>query len=359
MIEIDSPLPWIKKSYSQSKNPYAGSPKYNEKEIVRVKVLKSLSPNDVLVLMQGKTVMARTPIPLKEGMSLPLLLEKSLPTPTFRLLETPQIQSVELNTSVIVSAIKDNIWKTIIGQTNAQDLLDGKVDQFIRLMCQLSQKIYSEPASHLFNIFLNKCGINWEKKLRNMVILNRFDKKHIRKLIEGDLKGLAGELIGLEEEPEWAERFVSVIKQLQLLNHIGLNQGRKIFLPIPMHFADGSFSLGQLLIHLHEKKKNEEESGPFESYPVRITFLLELSKLGPLRVDLFIRGKEINGRFLSEDRTSKVLLEEHLQTLNKNLTDKGFFVKQMECRQIESKILQDSLIHEIVPLETCSVEWVG
>ncbi len=358
MIEVNAPSHLIKKLSFQSSEPHTPLPEFHEKEIVNVKVLKSFSSKDVLLLIKGRRVMASTPMPLKEGMSLSLQLEKSLPIPTFKLLEVNQTQSVELNTSVIVSALKDNLWKAIIGQVNAHDHIKGSGERFIKLMNDLSQRIYTEPALDLFKILLDKCGLSWERKLRNMVILNRFDKEHLNKLIEGDLKALASELIALQEAPEWAEKFVSVIKQLQLLNHIGLQQGRKIFLPIPMYFADGSFSLGQLLISLNEKK-DEEESTQIENYPVRITFLLELSKLGPLRVDLVIRGKEISGRFLSADEASQILLKEHLQVFIQKLTEKGFSVNQMECLQKESEILQDPLINEIIPMETCSIRLVA
>ena len=87
--------------------------------------------------------------------------------------------------------------------------------------------------------------------------------------------------------------------------------------------------------------------------------MLEFSNLGPLRADLTIREKEIDGRFLLSNEEGKLLIERNLPSLINNLTARGFCIKNMECHLKKAEIVKHSLLKEIIQEEGCSVSLVA
>jgi hypothetical protein len=153
------------------------------------------------------------------------------------------------------------------------------------------------------------------------------------------------------EEAVSLKRLVSTLENLQILNHLGLNQGRKIFLPVPMQFPGGLFTAGQLLIQLPNERKHETENKKVGKDVSRITFLLELSILGPLRADLTIHDRSIEGRFLLTNEEAKSRVEGAIHFLIDRLVESGFSVTFLECYVKEPEIVTESLISEIIPDE--------
>jgi hypothetical protein len=329
--------------------------KFYQNEIVKGRVLKSISPEETVLLIKGRKVTARTSVPLQEGAELWLKLEKTSPNLTFKLLGAEPVGSLEINTPVLVSAIKNNIWKTLNDRLSAQARLSAAEDRFVTLMKDLSQTLFSRPSNDMLNTLIDFCGMHWEKKLRNLFLQKRFDRENIVSIADRDLKGSAIMLADLQEDTEWIEKFVSVIKQFQLFNHAAVSRDRKAFLPVPIQFPDGYFSLGQLLIHLPEEKREDGRLGQIEKVPVRITFLLEMSRLGPLRVDLVVVDKEISGRFMLSDESSRIFLKGHIAPLVETLVDQGFIVKQMSCLVKESEAFKETLVEEILPPGVCNM----
>ena len=151
------------------------------------------------------------------------------------------------------------------------------------------------------------------------------------------------------EHTEWIDRLVTVIEQLQIFNHAALDQNRKIFLPVPMLFPDGAVFLGQLLIHLPEELEQGDRTHHKESSPVRITFLLEMSHLAPLRVDFVVVDQAVSGRFLLSDESVCSLFKEHMASLEQKLAEKGFVTRQMSCLVKEASAFKETLIEENFP----------
>ncbi len=143
------------------------------------------------------------------------------------------------------------------------------------------------------------------------------------------------------------KNLLSTISNIQLLNQQGFERERKIFLPVPIQLPDGLFTVGQLLIYIpkkeedrHAKKRNYDKS-------FSITFLLTMSKLGPLRADLSIKGNEIRGSFIVTSEKSKKIIENKLPDLVDSIKDKGFSVSAMECHLRDSEEVERSPIREI------------
>jgi hypothetical protein len=223
-------------------------------------------------------------------------------------------------------------------------------------MQDLSTRLFLKPKPELLKAFIDKSGLGWEKKLSEICLQKHIGENTINKLITADLKGLGSRWLALNANNEvLLERFISAIKNFQLLNAFGLEQEGKIFLPIPIQFPNNLFTVAQLLIHLHQEKKSAQGKKEDEHSFYRVSFLLELSNLGPLRLDLTIRGKEIDGRFLLSKKEGILIVEKNLPTLTRHLIERGFVIQHMECHLRKAETVTQPLIKEILPEEGHSV----
>ncbi|MBW1613605.1 MAG: flagellar hook-length control protein FliK [Deltaproteobacteria bacterium] len=336
--------------------------KLSKNEVVEGKVLRLFSSGNVSLLIKGRGVMARSYVPLKEGNILSLKVEETEPIPTLKLLGIKFTDSNAINTSsILLSAIKENLWRSTFENINHHGLPKEALSPFKELTHDLSMGLFSRSTPKLLWEIIDKSGLNWEAKLRKIFLGKKIGgAANLDKLMQGDLKGLTSRLVALKEEDGvFLKRFVSAIKNIQLLNHLGLEQDRKIFIPIPIQFPDGLFTLGQLLIHLGQKEKDGNTRKKSDKNPFRIMFLLELSNLGPLRADLSIKGKEIGGRFLITKEEIKFFIKNNIPSLIKKLKDKGFTVSSIECHLKDPEAVKQSLVEEIIHQEGNTISLVA
>ena len=334
-------------------------PNLTENEIVKGKVLRSFSFKSVMLLIKGQSIMAKTHMPLREGSVISLKVEEVHPNPVLKLLGTISENIETINTSMILTGLKKNIWKTIIENIDHYILLDNDKKMFKELVDDISKKIFLKPNPDLLRELFDKSGIGWEAKLRKIITSKTYySKANINELIAGDLKGLGSKMLSLMEgKNDLFERFVSTIKNVQLLNQLGLEQERKIFIPIPLQFPDNLFTMGQLLIHFKDKEKDNGKEKVKNFF--KISFLLEMSNLGPLRADLVVRKKQINGRFLIVEEKTKIIIEKQLPSLIKTLETKGFIIPNFECHIKKPVEIEDSLIKEIINEENHNINFVA
>jgi len=329
-------------------------------EVLEATVLESSSLDKALLLIKGRRVMARTYAPLRQGGVLSLKVQEVSPTPTLKLLGTEFPNSLAIHSSIILSAIKENLWKTIIENINHYGLPKGALSLFRELMNDMSLRLFLKSQPELLRTLIDKSGLSWEAKLRKAVTSKTVGGDNLNRLIQGDLKGQVSRFLALSEEKGvLLKRFISTINNIQLVNRLGLEQDGRIFLPIPIQFPNGLFTVGQLLIHLPQKGSDEHGKRKRDKDVLRITFLLELSNLGPLRADLSIKGKDIEGKFLLTREEAKLLIEESIPIFVSRIKERGFFVRYIECHLKDPEIVKESLIKEIIQEEGNTISLVA
>ena len=343
----------------QTDNNSSFHPDLSQNEIVEGKVLKSFSLKNVMLLIKGQRIMARTYMPLREGSIISLKVEKGNPNPVLKLVGTINENIETVNTSMLLNGLNRNIWKTVIENIDHYKLPENDIKLFKELIDDISKKLFQKSNPDLLRELFDKSGIAWEAKLRKIITSKMYySEENINELIKSDLKGLGSKMLSLmEEQNDLLNGFVSTIKNVQLLNQLGLEQEGKIFIPIPIQFPDNLFTMGQLLIHLNknkEKDKGKEKDKDF----IKISFLLEMSNLGPLRADLVIRKKQISGRFLIVEEKAKIIIEKQLPSLIRALETKGFDIPNFECHVKKAVEIKDSLIKEIINEENHNISFV-
>jgi hypothetical protein len=325
-------------------------PKLAPNQVVHAKILKLLAGDAVLISINGREVTARTKLPLKPGRTMAFRIENTRPLPTLK----PVAVKLTGNEAALVlrtlAAIKQNVWQS------AADLAghgkNADVAMFKALMQEISQGLFTRAEPGLLGAIIDKSGLNLEAKLKKGLMSNKAPAKWLPKLLGGDLKGLAGRILG--QQPETAavlEKFIGTLEDIQLLNQQGFSQEGKLFLPVPFQLGDNFFTMGQLLLQVpgepEEARRGADESAPF----YRAVFMLEMSRLGPLRAEMGIRAKTIFGKLWLTDSQSTRLVKKELPVLTEALGAHGFRVDYFECSQKDPAAVCQSLIDEILPTD--------
>jgi hypothetical protein len=318
-------------------------------EVVAGQVLKVLPKGKVTLLIKGRQVTAKSTLPLTPGKLLSFKVENISPFPTLKLLGTTFNETGSVNASMVMSAVKENLWESLFTTIKQSGLPKGDLAQFRALMNDVTWRLFAESNPELLRILIAKSGLGWEAKLRKVVLNKGIKGEAFKQLIEGDLKGMVSKLLGLQvKESALLHKFVSTIKNTQLLNLTSPEQDRKIFLPIPIQFSEGVFTVAQLLIHLPQKEDRGSPSNKEEKDLFRISFLLELSRLGSFRADITIRGKEITGTFLFTTEEAKSIFENNLWKFIDRIEEKGFKIHQLDCRLKDHETVSSPLLNEII-----------
>jgi hypothetical protein len=352
LIEVSSPASSPSEISLQKESHLESLLTLSKNEIIEGTVLKSFPLGKALLFIRGRRVVARTTVPLTEGSVLSLKVQQKAPVLTFQLLGTRPADLDTLSIALILSAVKENLWRSTSENIAHYGLSGEALSTFKKLMDDLSLGLFSKSAPDLLRVLIDKSGMSWEAKLRKALGHKSIEGDNLAKLVDGDLKGLASKFLGLKgERAVLLKRLVSTLTHVQTLNYLGLKQQGRVFLPVPIQLPDGLFTVAQLLIQLPRKGGNAYRRKKARKDLSRITFLLDLSVLGPLRADLTIQGKAIEGRFLLTKKEAKACVEKGMPILATRLEERGFSVRSMECHLKDPVIVNRSLIQEIIPDE--------
>jgi hypothetical protein len=347
-MQIRDPKSFGIKISLQPENFSQSPPILEKNEVVSGQVLKLLPESRVTLLIKGRSVIAKSPLPLTQGSFLTFKVENTSPFPILKLMGTTFRESGGVNVSVVMSAMKKNLWKALFENAGQYRLPKGDLIRFRALMDELTWRLSSRAKSDYLRGFIAKSGLGWEAKLRKVALNGSMKEWDFKRLLAGDLKGMVSRWLALQDKEEvLLKRLVSVIKNTQLLNLTGPDQDRKIFLPIPILLPQGIFTMAQLLIHI-PRRGGRSSSEKKQRDLFRISFLLELSRIGPIRVDLTIKGKAIIGQFVLATAEGKSILERNLPLFISSMEEKGFSVDQMTCKLKRTEKVTQPLINEII-----------
>jgi hypothetical protein len=300
---------------------------------------------------------------LPVGELLTLRVEEISPLPVLKLMGVKESDRIGPNIPLLLSSIDEALWKTLLETISRLKISQRDISAFNHLMGKLLQGIYQKGQENIFKTLIDLLGVSWEAKFYR----NTGHKKggqSLEKLLNGDLKGMVSKLLFHERgEAANLKRFVAVIESLQLLNRVTLEQERTIFLPVPFQFPDGLLSIGQLLIHMPQTGEDEppETQGKRggKRGKVRITFLLELSHLGPLRVDLSLMGREISGRFLLSTEEALSRVREQISSFTQSLIERGFSIRHLEYECEGPETLKRPLVSQILQTENRNLSLIA
>lgn len=322
-------------------------------------VLKSDAPGQALVFLKGQKVYVRTHVPLTEGSQVMLQVKSTAPAPILQFLGEAPPGGRALTLSEMLSAIKGNIWKMTMDATLRSNAGPEEKNSILALLEKVTTRLDNMPSPGKLSAFVHMSGLSLEAKIKK-ALLNGDAEADMRKLIEHDLKGLLSKLVGRGMAGRGhLKKLLDVIEKIQLLNQEGLEQGGKIYLPLPMQLPGGFFSVVELLLHMLPADEEETDDRANRGHGFKATILLEMSRLGPIRAEFVVRGERVEGMFMVANAKAKNVLEKNLFAFTDNLNDRGFSIKHVGCFLKDPEMVSRPLLKEIVPEEESALCLVG
>jgi len=316
--------------------------------MVQARVLQVLPPDQARLLINGQKISVNTRVPLHAGEEIHLKVQAQKDGYILRLTGPP----------LSGGTVKPDLLLQFFSRPDVLSTL-FKTDQ--PLVSDILEKLALQ-SSRRDDTFLprlmDKGGLLLEKKLAavlqqqdpasaNRVTVSQMQggqvmgqqgqvlsEHQVAKLLDSvmaeDFKGAVlkqalSQGTGTEAKSSGAAGLLQTLESLQLLNTQSGESGRYI-LPFPV-LADAGFTLGQLLVDVGE----DTDTAP-EKKMVRVSLLLDMSRLGPVRADVSILDKAVTGRFLLENEDTRAFVASMVPVLKKQMADIDFQLLQMDCQ---------------------------
>jgi len=298
----------------------------------------------------------------KEVISDKATVTKHMPLPaSFRnaapegLAEAPPSANIKRDLENIFTRLETSLEKHtgIFDDESIQTMaLVKKMKELVSSFTLRSDQTFDEST---VKTLVRDSGLMWESKLKDLAV-GLPDKKGVLtqeqtvKLIENDVKALALKGMNLEDGvkhnvSETLKTFTESLEKMQLLNSQSSDDSGKYLLPLP-YVHDGHIRFGQLLIDLDRKPSKE---GGEKDRIIRVAFILDMSRLGPIQAGVSLYKKSMSGEFLVGSAEVKTLVDEALPGLVDELALKGYTVKKMECRLSDPETLAGTnLVEKLV-----------
>ena len=338
---------------------------FTKDEVLRGRVIRRIPPNHALLLFGEEHVTARTSVPLREGRIAFFKVEQVSPQCVLKLVE-PRIGDLDRANGLLTrNALCESPYKSLIKilapfMRSVKGSAVSKVPDMLVRWWGLVNRISfpSEQVMHhgqFLKSFIDGSGMIWEHKLRTFLLSEFQSANKLDALIEHDLKGLALKSLadGAANKFVSAEaigRFVHSLEQFQLLNVSRLEGQGQLFFTIPLQFQD-QFGFGELLIDLPQKGEDEEADREGDKV-LRVSLLLQMSRLGPVRADVSVFQKAIRVGFWVCEEEIQTLFNNYGSLLKHQLERHGFHLKEVTCRLREANILtQTSLVEDLLDAE--------
>ncbi len=196
---------------------------------------------------------------------------------------------------------------------------------------------------------LEKSGLLFEKKISDLLRRKIFDNgktdfkevsfrlktnitdTEFKKIADQDIKASVIKLITAPElESDTTlhaiKNFSDMIEKFQIINSHSSQSGRYL-IPFPVFF-NGSLNFGQLFFNLGNTNKRGKQK---KQRIIKVSMLLTMSELGPLRVDMALLRKEISGMIQVANKETSTFVKKMIPEFKASLRKHNFHVLSMKC----------------------------
>ena len=118
---------------------------------------------------------------------------------------------------------------------------------------------------------------------------------------------------------ETAAKVFEAIGQVQDLNRETIAQNQTLHLAFPIFWPNEN-GRGEILASWEQ----EQDKAPSSSKSLRVSLLLDLSRLGKTKIDIELKGKRARGAILTETRAARQAVSSRLDELKTSLEARGF-----------------------------------
>lgn len=230
------------------------------------------------------------------------------------------------------------------------------------LLGRISLRPHDMAHPEFLKSFIDGSGLMWENKVRTLLVSGLESRHQAEAFMENDLKGLALKSLsdvktGKLFFTQAMTTFLDDMEHHQWLNLSALEEKGKLLFFIPMQWPD-ELTFAQFLIDLGVESggmggENDEDR------IFKLSLLLDMSHLGPVRVDASVVEKAIRVSFLVSDEDIQSLINQYTPCLQEQLERHGFSLQQVTCRLEErASLARTSLVDAMIDLEEHTISLI-
>ncbi len=340
--------------------------KFSEGQNYTAIVKNVLGPDSAIVQLKSRNFFVHTPgaDPFKQGDQISVAAQKTdnglfhfrqSDGPVFKQVDAGMIKPYLPSRQPFGEMITklSTLAGEISSKTGFLKLNSGELAQLNQTLQFLSPDSGKVSDAQLMKNQVDVSGINYEAKVKQLLEAGVSQGKTME--LGRDLKGQLLDIIQkLEDQAVQAKGFSSTqlqtlkehtqvfrqavdnIELNQLTNQLARQENQSILLQIPNPYGQDNQS-----IKLYVRPSGDEDSGKKrgskETY--NLAFLLDLSKLGNVRVDSQISKNRLSVKIQVENQSVASFIDSKLEELNPRLSDLGYEAKLTCC--VEDKIDMD------------------
>ncbi|MBU0973103.1 MAG: hypothetical protein KKC20_20840 [Proteobacteria bacterium] len=319
--------------------PSITAPVFKDNQVVTAKVQGLLAQGKARLLIDGQPVIAKTGLLLKPGEELRLKVVEQKDTVLLKLLEPQQPTGTKQLVFLIRSLARNNAWP---------EIARSKIPDLAAILQKTALQSGKRDDAFLPRLLENN-GLLLEKKMASLLKVQEQGqpvRAGLDQLLKQDLKGvllnqLTREMTRNGGGQKTVTRFLDTLENFQLLNSQTSESGRYL---IPFPVSVGSdLNFGQLLIDTGEKKQGQNQEN---QKIIRVSFLLDMTQMGPVRADFSILKKAITGRFLLNDDDICGYVKNRIPELKARLEKIDYSVGNIDCLTADSAQIQPNTLME-------------
>lgn len=327
--------------------------------VFRATVLKTLDSGAVTVRIDGREMTARTRVPLREGATVLLKVRRTAAPMVLQVIDQRVGGRFPPRIGHILSILHGNPWETLLAHLNRKPSALDDVGRLKAVLDGLIREPWGEPGPEMLRTVIERSGLFWEAKLRRLLGTTRSGKESASLLAQSDLKGALAKCIGGgPDNGDPIRRLFSFIEQVQRFNHVARQEDGRLFLPLPLQLPGGETSVAQILIRPDREEtepRPEESEGGF-----RLTLVMTLSAIGPLRIDLSVRQNRIRSVFMVAREASRQAILARVPQLGRRLAGRGFSFECSGCLLRDAKTVSRSpLIDDGTQAGAARIDWMA
>lgn len=299
-----------------------------------VRILEQLPGVRVLIDIKGSTLEAIDPGGVAVGDEVQVQVERLQPQVVLHVLDTePGIEAEatkliraylprQLSVGASIEILQKELARLAQDEAGASGL-----PQTAKLGALIQSLLYDarEPSAERVAAFVRDGGLQYESKLFRLAAEN---PQLLRQTAEEDLKGLLLESLeelqntsGNAAAKESILKHLSHIENQQALNLLALAKGGAYQLQIP--FFDG-FNLSTVWFSIERDGGGDTREGELKERGYRILFFLDLERLGPIRIDAYMKDGSLRVSFFLAGEDALHRLRSELPGLHGTLQSLGY-----------------------------------
>lgn len=295
-------------------------PEFKENQVLDAKVLARLGPGHAKLLVDNQEVVAKTHLLLNPGEDIRLTVAEAKESVVLKLIGPVKPTG---------SAALAPLLQFFSNPACFREMFKAGPSSLFSVLETAALKSDKREEGLLPRIMTNG-GLLWEKKLFSFFKTLGPDPPghNLQTLLNQDAKGMAMRLAALEGKDSSggpASLFLETLENLQILN-TQTNESGRYLLPFPV-LEPAGFKFGQILFDLGGKKEEKDRA---EKKTIRVSFLLDMTNLGPVRADFSLLDKAITGRFLLENEEIRIFVQSMIPELKTRLDTIGYHLVKMD-----------------------------